>query len=111
MSEKSALGEFEHQVLLATLRLGAEAYSVSIFSELESLVGRDLSLAAVYVALRRLEKKGLVRSRLVEPRRDSAAIHPRRYVRLTPAALRRLKQSRQTFFRLWDGVEPLLDES
>ncbi len=106
----STLGEFEHHVMLAVLRLGKRAYSVSIFSELETQLGRGIQLPAVYVALRRLEKRELVSSRLVVPDEDKGdARHPRRYVKLTDEGLHRLKKSRDGFLKLWDGVEARLD--
>ena len=43
---REMLGEFEHQVLLAILRLGGEAYSVSVVLELEERTGREISQAA-----------------------------------------------------------------
>ncbi len=61
------LGEFEALVLAALLRLGDEAYGVSIRGEIECCTGREPSIGAVYTALNRLEKKGLVASRLGEP--------------------------------------------
>jgi len=51
---KETLGEFEHQVLLAILRLGGEAYSVPIVVELEQRTGREVAQAAVFIVLRRL---------------------------------------------------------
>ena len=107
---QAVLGEVEHHVLLAILRLGTDAYSVAIFNELESSAGRNVSLAAIYVALRRLEKKELLESRLVDPSDGGKASHPRRYVRLTSKALQMMRGSRQAFLKLWDGVEPVLDE-
>lgn len=106
---RSSLGEFEHQVLLTILRLGREAYSVSIVSELEDRTGRETSTSAVYVALRRLEKKGLLRSRLETPE-ESGEPYPRRYFALTEAALEPLKESRRALLDLWDGLEPVLDD-
>jgi len=44
------LGEFEHQVLLAILRLGSESYSVEIVLELEAETGREVGTAAGLVA-------------------------------------------------------------
>jgi hypothetical protein len=57
MSGRESLGEFEHQVLLAILRLGGEAYSVPIVLEIEERTGRDVAPAAVYIALHRLQDK------------------------------------------------------
>ncbi|HSM62211.1 MAG TPA: helix-turn-helix transcriptional regulator [Longimicrobiales bacterium] len=106
---RSGLGEFEHQILLAILRLGREAYSVSIVSELEQRTGRESATAAVYIALRRLERRGLLRSRLETPA-ESGEPYPRRYFALTEAALEPLKDARRTFLNLWDGLEPQLDD-
>jgi PadR family transcriptional regulator len=106
---RSALGEFEHQVLLAILRLGREAYSVPIVAELEARTGRDVSLPAVYIALRRLERKGLLVSRLEAPE-ESGEPYPRRWFALIEAALEPLKESRRAYLSLWEGVEPVLDD-
>lgn len=106
---RSALGEFEHQILLVLLRLGREGYSVSIVAELEARTGREASTSAVYIALRRLEKKGLLESRLETPE-ASGEPYPRRYFALTEAALEPLKESRRAFLDLWDGLEPVLDD-
>ncbi|MGD2067744.1 MAG: helix-turn-helix transcriptional regulator [Gemmatimonadota bacterium] len=103
------LGEFEHQVLLAVLRLGREAYSVSIVTELEERTGREVATSAAYIALRRLERKGLLSSRKVPPE-ESGESHTRRYFALTDAALEPLRESRRSFLGLWDGLEPVLDD-
>ncbi|HLE84619.1 MAG TPA: helix-turn-helix transcriptional regulator [Thermoanaerobaculia bacterium] len=105
---KATLGEFEHQVLLAVLRLGGEAYSVPLVLELEERTGREVAQAAVFIALRRLEAKGLLTSRL-----DDHAVpetgRVRRYFKLTPAAVRRLKETRRELVRLWEGLDATLD--
>ena len=61
------LGEFEQLVLLALLRLGDEAYGMTVRREIEERAARDVSIGAVYATLDRLEEKGLVKSRLGEP--------------------------------------------
>src|SRR5688500_3352641 len=61
---RRGLGELEQQVLLTILQLGGEAYSVPVVLELEARSGREVSQAAVYIVLRRLEEKGLVSSRI-----------------------------------------------
>ena len=105
---RDLLGEFEHQVMLAILRLQEEAYTVPIVVELEKVTGREVAPAAVYVALRRLEKKGLVSSELRVPE-DPSGGRSRRYVSLTPDGIERLREARQTLAALWAGVEPALD--
>lgn len=95
-----AAGELEILILLAILRLGDEAYGVAIRDELERRTGRDLTRGAIYTALRRLEKKGLLRGHLGEatPVRGGRA---KRYLALTDTgrdvvrvALRELDQMR-----------------
>lgn len=110
MADKTSLGEFEHHVLLAMLRLGEDAYTTSILTELEDRTGREMSAAAVYIALRRLESAGLVRSRLrtateLNERRE------RRYVRVTPAGLKLVREARRRFVRLWDGLSVVTAEA
>jgi DNA-binding PadR family transcriptional regulator len=105
---KSVLGEFEHQVLLAILRRGSESYSVEIVLELEESTGREVATSAVFVALQRLKAKGLLRDRLVKPGEEGG--HARRYFRLTPKAMEALRASRESYLKLWDGVEALLDK-
>lgn len=106
---RSGLGEFEHQVLLTILRLGKEAYSVSIVTELEARTGREAATSAVYIALRRLERKGLLVSRLESPE-ESGEPYPRRYFALTDGALEPLKEARRSYLSLWEGLEPQLDD-
>ena len=107
---KETLGELEHQILLAILQLGGEAYSVPLVVELEERTGREVAQAAVFIVLRRLEKKGLLTSRL-----DDHAVEEtgrvRRYFKSTPEALRRLKHSRQALVSLWEGLDATLDEA
>jgi PadR family transcriptional regulator, regulatory protein PadR len=60
--EKVYIGEFEELVLLAILKLGANAYGVGIHDALEEATNRSYSIGALYTTLSRLEDKGLVRS-------------------------------------------------
>jgi DNA-binding PadR family transcriptional regulator len=106
---RDSLGEFEHQILLAILRHGGDSYSVPIVTELEERAGRDVTQAAVFIVLRRLEDKGLLRSRMVDG--DEGAARTRRYFRLTALGMRRLRESRETLFRLWEGLDAALDET
>lgn len=107
---REAFGEFEHQVLLAVLRLGGESYSVPLVLELEKRTRREVAPAAVFIALSRLEKKGLLTSRL-DDRAVEETGRVRRYFRATPAALRRLKDARRTLERLWEGLDVIFREA
>ena len=104
---RDALGEFEHRVLLAILRLEAESYSVPIVLELEEKTGKPVAPAAVYIALRRLEKRGLLQSRMVE--NDAETGRPRRYFALEEPALEKLREARQALASLWDGMDAALE--
>ena len=105
----NALGEFEQMVLLAILRLNGDIYGVPITEEIERRTGRPVSAAAVYVTLRRLEKKGLVSSWLSEPLPERGG-KPRRCVRVEPAGLEALRESREMMDALWQGLDPALRE-
>lgn len=102
----NVLGGFEHQVLLAVMRLGRETYSVPIVHELERHTERTVAPAAVYVTLRRLQKRGLLTARL-EPPPEGEGGRPRRMFAVTPEAVEVLRTARAEFDRLWDGLEAL----
>ena len=95
---------FELQVLLAMLRQGGETYSVPIVFELEQRTARRVAPAAVFIALSRLEKKGLVASRIDEP--GSGRV--RRYFTVTRAGVALLKETRQAHARLWKDLDRVL---
>lgn len=101
---KRSLGEFEQLVLLAILRVGEGAYAVPVINEIETQTGRKVSHAAVYIALRRLEEKGMVVSRLAEatPERGGRG---KRYYEVQSAAEDILLESREALSRMWDGLE------
>jgi len=61
------LGELEHIILLALIRLGDDAYGVTVRQEIEGRTGREVSIGATYTTLDRLEAKGMVKSRVGEP--------------------------------------------
>ena len=107
---KNRLGEFEHRVLLAVLRLGGEAYSVPLVLELEERTGREVSQSSVFIVLQRLEKKGLLSSRIDDQTKPQTG-RVRRYFRLTPEAMRQLRESRSDLMALWEGISATLDEA
>src|SRR6185503_7855451 len=96
---RSALGQFEHLVLLAILRLEDQAYAPAILEELEARTGRPPSPGSMYVTLDRLEEKGFLRSRLGDAN-DERGGRPRRYVTVTPLGVRQLRASRTALLKL-----------
>ncbi len=95
-----ALGEFEHLVLLTLVCLGGRGHAAPVVAELEKATGRAASPAAVFIALRRLEQRGLTRSSKRDPRPGEGG-RGRRVFRLTPAGETRLREARRTLERLW----------
>jgi PadR family transcriptional regulator, regulatory protein PadR len=63
MLKEDIPGSFEQLVLLAVLRLGENAYGMTVRRELETRTGQPVSLGAVYTTLERLEKKGYLAAR------------------------------------------------
>jgi DNA-binding PadR family transcriptional regulator len=104
---RKGLGELEQQVLLALLRQGGEAYSVRLVVAMEEQSGQAVAQAAVFIVLRRLEKKGLVSSRM-----ESSQVggRERRYFKVEPEGLKRLEEARRLVTRLWDGIDTVWKE-
>lgn len=99
-----ALGEFEQMVLLAILHVKGEAYGVPIVEEIERRTGRTVSRAAVYVTLRRLEKRGLVTSWMSEPTGERGG-KARRCARVEPEGIELLRESRRAMERMWGDLD------
>ena len=107
LADVSALGEFEQVVLLSILRLGDEAYAVSIRDEIVRCTGRDVSRGSVYITLDRLETKGYLRSRLADPTPERGG-RSKRYYALRPRAVEALRDSRRALVALWRGLGSVL---
>lgn len=61
--KEHSLGDLEEMVLLVVAALHDEAYGVIILEKLEDNLRRRVDISAVHVVLKRLEEKGVVRSR------------------------------------------------
>ena len=97
------LGEFEQLVMLALVRLGDEAYGVTVHEQLERRAGRDVALGAVYKTLARLEAKKLVAVHLGVPTAERGGRRKRHY-RVTPAGKRVLSRSLAALHRMTAGL-------
>ncbi|MEM7415076.1 MAG: PadR family transcriptional regulator [Gemmatimonadota bacterium] len=107
MGGRDYVGEFELVVLLALARLEGGGYGASIHGEILDTTGRDVSIPAVYVTLKRLEAKGLVESSV-----GASSIGSRRSTRnyrLVPAGREAIERSRRQFEQLW-GAPPIRGE-
>ena len=102
MGSREYLGEFEFVVLLALARLGDGAYGATIHREILDATGRDVSIPAVYVTLKRMERKGLVRSTLGDG--EGPTRRPTRNYRVLPDGELAVARSREQLERLWSGL-------
>ena len=98
-----ALGDFEQRILFALIRLGDDAYGVTIRESIEARTGRAISPGALYTALDRLEQRGLVASRLGEPTPQRGGKRKRLYT-LQPAGERALARAYESLRQMASGV-------
>jgi DNA-binding PadR family transcriptional regulator len=99
----AVVAEFELLILLAVLRCGDEAYSVAVHDALVRRSGRAASMGAVYVTLERLERKGLLASRLGEPTPERGG-RAKRYFSVTRTGLAAVKNECRVIRRMWSGL-------
>ena len=102
-----AIGDFEQRILFALIRLGADAYGVSIRAAIEARTGSAVSPGALYTALDRLEKRGLVTSRLGEPTPERGGKRKRLYS-VQPAGERELARVYESLRLMANGVSARL---
>src|SRR6266545_2571087 len=103
---RDLLTDFELMILLAILRADEAAYGVAIAREIETTAGRTVMLGAVYAALERLERNGLVASSVGEPTAARGG-RAKRFFRLTPRGVRAVRNTRKALVALWSGLPQL----
>lgn len=99
----SYLGEFEHIVVLALLRLNDNAYGVSVRQEIEGRTGREVSIGAIYATLDRLETKGYVKSRLGDPTAERGG-RSKRFFRVTAKGVAAVNRTHEAVHRMTMGL-------
>ena len=97
------LGEFEELTLLAVLALKDGAYGIAVQEVFETETGREVTLGAVYAALERMERKGLLRSSLSDITKERGGKR-RRLFAVTDEGLRVLAEVRRAREALWHAV-------
>lgn len=100
----SALGELEQLVLLALIRLGEDAYGVTVRREIAVRARRDLSFGSIYSTLARLEEKGFVRSRIGEPTQERGGRRKKHYM-ISATGRRALRRSLAAIRTMARGVD------
>jgi DNA-binding PadR family transcriptional regulator len=103
MPKGESLGEFEYLVMLAILRLGADAYGMRVRQEIAARTGRDVTIGAVYATLERLVDKGLLSAALSEPTPQRGG-RAKRSFHLTGAGMEAATRARRDSESMLDGL-------
>jgi DNA-binding PadR family transcriptional regulator len=106
MPKRAHVSDFEAMVLLAVIRAGDHAYGVPVSRELERATGRTIAVAAVYAALQRLEKRGLVSSRTGDPTPIRGG-RAKRVFHVTASGVEAARETARAFMALWNGIPQL----
>ncbi len=101
--KKYPLGEFEEIVLLTVGILYDEAYGVAIKDEIEERLERKVSVGALQSALRRMEQKGFLASRLGEKSNERGGKR-KRFFTITTHGKEALEYNREVRNRLWNDI-------
>ena len=99
------LREFEELVLLSVRMTGADASGATIQLALDAEAGRAVSLGAIYTALDRLVRKGLVESWLGEPT-PVRGVRRKRHYRLSPTGQKQLTEIHNIRISMWAKMDP-----
>lgn len=97
------VGEFEEIVLLAVGVLHGNAYGVTIKEEIEQRTKREVSVGALQVTLRRLEKKGFLTSKHADAD-SSRGGRPRLYFTLTAYGKKTLQEVLEVRIGFWKSL-------
>lgn len=98
------VGEFEHFILLALVRLGNGAYGAAIRREIRDRTGRDASIGTVYMTLGRLEKKKMIVSYIGNPSPQRGGRRRRHYL-IETAGQQALGRAYRAFTKMAEGLE------
>src|SRR5215831_6388519 len=104
MPNRGYLGEFEHIVLLAVLRLDDQAYGVTVRREIEVRTKREVSIGAIYATLDRLEVKGYVQSRTGDPTPQRGG-RSKRFFRVTAQGAAAVNRTQQALRSMIKGLD------
>jgi DNA-binding PadR family transcriptional regulator len=106
MAGGSSLGTADLMILLVLMRLGDEAYGVTIAREIEETGGRMVALASVYATLDRLVERGFAVSELGEPTAARGG-RAKKYFKITGKGVREVRAAKQSLTKLWKNLPQL----
>ena len=94
-----ALGTLEETVLIIVL-MKEESYGVEIVKVYEAHMNQSISIPAIHMVLKRLEKKGLVSSNFGEPTPERGGKR-KKYYRATPEGYRLASDIQERRKQMW----------
>lgn len=100
------ISKAEEMVLLAILRLGEDAYGVSIRRQIRKNTKKDYTYGTLYGLLRQMERKGYIRKIKGEPLPKKGG-RSKSYFKLTPVGGRALKEAMELHERMWKDIDEL----
>ncbi len=100
---KYSIGEFEEIVMLTVAVLYGNAYGVTIKDDIEHRLKRSVSVGAMRIALKRLEKKGFLKSEFGEATAVRGGKR-KRYFKVTPFGKKALDESMEARKQLWEAI-------
>src|SRR5271170_2027171 len=103
MADRDYLGEFEHIIVLALLRLEDQAYGVTVRQEIEVRIQREVSIGAVYATLDRLETKGYVKSHHGDPTPERGG-RSKRFFRVTTKGVAAVNRTQRALQSMAEGL-------
>jgi PadR family transcriptional regulator, regulatory protein PadR len=104
MFGRDYLGEFEHIVLLALIRLEDQAYGVTVRLEIQSRIRREVSIGAVYSTLNRLETKGFLKSFHGDPTPERGG-RSKRFFRVTAKGVAAVHRTQRALQSMTEGLD------
>ena len=104
MTGRDSLGEFEHIIVLALIRLHDRAYGVSVRQEIEVRTKREVSIGAVYATLDRLEVKGYVKSHRGDPTPERGG-RSKRFFRVTARGMAAVNRTQRALQKMAEGLD------
>ncbi|NVJ48101.1 MAG: helix-turn-helix transcriptional regulator [Cytophagia bacterium] len=97
------LGEFEELVLLTVGALYPEAYGVAVMDEIKRETGRSVNISAIHSAMRRLDEKGFVKSKMGGATNERGG-RRKRYFELTVFGKKALDEAQSMRSKLYNRI-------
>ena len=97
------LGEFEEIVMLTVAILHDKAYGIAVINEIESRLERKVSIGSLQTVLRRLEKKGYLKSAFGEATQQRGGKR-KRFFSVTNFGRQAIEETKDQRLSLWNAI-------